>query len=1021
MDTPDRSNSPRSSNARRTATTDELLAHAGWVRALSRVLVADPNAAEDIEQDAWVAALKRPPEAGDGLRAWWSRVVRNEASDARRASSRRQARELAAPTRSEVETPLEANSALEAQRKLVSAIDALEEPLRATVIRRYVQGMSSPEIAKLDGVSESTVRTRLQRALESLRRELDEKTPGGRAAWSALLAPLARMDEALPVAATVVGMSLASKLALSAVAAVVVLSGVLLSQFPAPDESPTRHAGGPAANATPGAEPLMAAEPAVAPRAEIPGDSGDSTASPVSEPVATITARFVTSLGTPIPGATLTSMERSSTTEFPQDGLPTAISGANGRVELTLRDADRSRRRSKRGGLPPETWDVSLEVGGHGWARSELRPTASLGSHTELGDIVLEPGAQVRVRCVRDDGASPAEISVRLMTPDLSLAERQDARNANFGRYDRLAGSGTDPNGSCVLRGVPIGAYRIYASADGLQQAISDAFELLQGDDLVLPDLMLARNDHAIRGRVLAPDGTPCADATIEWPMDGKDAWVGENSQQDGSFLLPSRSSRPIDVCADIEKPEVAYGYARAVAPGSTDVILQLNEPRWIDVLVTDEAGAPIEFFGLGWRHLDGRASGSTIQTRAGGRDRVLARMRPMMVSVHAPGYAVQERGPFTIEEAPATLTIALPLAAIVRGTIRREGEPMPRTGVHLSPAWSDARTRRDGLSQRVGKSITSASTDEHGAFVLSASEAGRYVVWSRLRDSCLLESEVLQLDPQRPIDGVILDTQVTGSLEGRILRRPGAESESAQIRLSSGLPWAREVAVASDGTFAVEGLSPGTWWLRVAAEPRDRDELLPVGETVDDPTLHSVVIATQRTTHIEIDLRNLEPRVVEGVIRLDGQAPARWTAALLPESEKFMRRTAGLIGADGTFRVASEWVGGHTLSLLSSGTERRDDRIDARVVIGAHPARFEFASETGTLDLTGPANALRELRIGLAVGATWITNFRFDAEGRALLAGLPFGTAQLRTLGGDAVVFEILIAARTPTHFTVP
>jgi hypothetical protein len=129
----------------------------------------------------------------------------------------------------------------------------------------------------------------------------------------------------------------------------------------------------------------------------------------------------------------------------------------------------------------------------------------------------------------------------------------------------------------------------------------------------------------------------------------------------------------------------------------------------------------------------------------------------------------------------------------------------------------------------------------------------------------------------------------------------------------------------------------------------------------------------------------------------------------------------AGPIRADGSFLVASEWVGGHTLSLLSSGTERRDDRIEARVVIGAHPARFELASETGTLDLTGPANALRELRVPLTGGATWTTNFRFDAEGRALLDGLPFGAVQLRLPGDDAVVFETLLAAGSPVHFTIP
>src|SRR5689334_24566563 len=80
-------------DSQRPASTDELLAHADWVRRLSRALLSDPNAADDVAQDAWVAALKRPPTAGAGMRAWWARVVRSTASNHRRSELRRTDRE----------------------------------------------------------------------------------------------------------------------------------------------------------------------------------------------------------------------------------------------------------------------------------------------------------------------------------------------------------------------------------------------------------------------------------------------------------------------------------------------------------------------------------------------------------------------------------------------------------------------------------------------------------------------------------------------------------------------------------------------------------------------------------------------------------------------------------------------------------------------------------------------------------------------------------------------------------------
>jgi hypothetical protein len=78
----------------------------------------------------------------------------------------------------------------ETLRRVIEAVVALEEPYRSTVLLRFYDGLPPAEIASAQGVPASTVRTRLQRALERLRRQLDEDERGGRRAWGALLAPL---------------------------------------------------------------------------------------------------------------------------------------------------------------------------------------------------------------------------------------------------------------------------------------------------------------------------------------------------------------------------------------------------------------------------------------------------------------------------------------------------------------------------------------------------------------------------------------------------------------------------------------------------------------------------------------------------------------------------------------------------------------------------------------------------------------------------------------------------------------
>src|SRR5262245_64613195 len=78
-----------------TATPEELLEHAPWLRRLAATLVAGDAAADDLVQETWLAALRHPPSAGAAgeLRPWLARVARNLASNFRRGEARRAERD----------------------------------------------------------------------------------------------------------------------------------------------------------------------------------------------------------------------------------------------------------------------------------------------------------------------------------------------------------------------------------------------------------------------------------------------------------------------------------------------------------------------------------------------------------------------------------------------------------------------------------------------------------------------------------------------------------------------------------------------------------------------------------------------------------------------------------------------------------------------------------------------------------------------------------------------------------------
>jgi len=201
---------------------EELLRHAGWLRALAASLVRDSGSADDLLQDTWLAALRHTPKAEAG--PWLARVMHNLARNRRRADANRSAREI----ESGGERPDLAPDALleeaEAQRLLAEAVTRLDASLRVVVVLRFFRGLDSADIARELGLAPSTVRTRLAKALEELRAELDRRFEGGRRAWSALLTGLLAPRSALaPAPAGAAAASLAAPLLWTAAAA---LAGV---------------------------------------------------------------------------------------------------------------------------------------------------------------------------------------------------------------------------------------------------------------------------------------------------------------------------------------------------------------------------------------------------------------------------------------------------------------------------------------------------------------------------------------------------------------------------------------------------------------------------------------------------------------------------------------------------------------------------------------------------------------------------------------------------------------------------
>ena len=132
-------------------------------------VVRQQQDAEDVAQEAFVRAHRsfRKLRNRDSFRAWLVRTTWRLALDHRRGEQRRSARHNAHAV-STIHFPVDAAAATERVAALWEAIDALPEKLRITIVLSAIEGHAVADVARLLGVPEGTVKSRLHHARQQL-------------------------------------------------------------------------------------------------------------------------------------------------------------------------------------------------------------------------------------------------------------------------------------------------------------------------------------------------------------------------------------------------------------------------------------------------------------------------------------------------------------------------------------------------------------------------------------------------------------------------------------------------------------------------------------------------------------------------------------------------------------------------------------------------------------------------------------------------------------------------------------
>ncbi len=750
-------------------TVDELLAHSEWLTRLARALVGDA-AAGDVVQDTYEAALAKPAKPRGPVRPWLGGVARNMARMAARGRIRRERREQAVPVHDDVPSPEELLARAQIQQKVGRLVIELPEPLRATLLLRFFEGLSASDIARAQGIPAATVRSRLKDALDRIRAALDAEHGNDRRAWASLLAPaLAAVPHGTAAATGGVIVSTQVKALIVIVVAALVLVG-------------TRSAGlwGGGATGTPPPKPTL----------------------PSTAPVRAAEAPSVRGLPTM------------------HDADPKGALRLEGQV-IDEHDAPVAHATVAIDANPPKVVETESDGGFvfEGLLRRDYRIEATAGDrYAGLAAVRLTDNPEPITLRMRKGGI--VEVTVTDRAGGAPVAGADVELRSWFSTLTWKAT--TNAAGIATLAGVGAGSSPLVARANGYAQAAMILGTSGNPATVEHAALSLARG-ASLAGRVLDDSGAPIANARVVATSASEPLPVVDPYRDavvtgaDGSFSIATLSAGTWRISASAGEfaPTTSAPIVVDGEHARTGIELRLTAGAVVRGTVKDRSGAPVpgaEVTVVDRGYVDWRARRQAFTDASGAFS--IAGLAPRAVDV----VAWHESGASAIVpvDLAAThehaVTLTLDVTGIITGTVvDSRGQPIGDAQVIATPVWSGGTADRAEWGVR---GVQEMITDQGGAFRFAGLPAGSYHVHAArpgASEAALWLSTGVTTKPDvAPIKIVV---PADGRATGKVQLADGTAAAAFTIAIDGTRPMP---FVTKDGAFAVPAAA-GTYDLTVA------------------------------------------------------------------------------------------------------------------------------------------------------------------------------------------------------------
>lgn len=817
---------------------EELLAHAAWVRELARGLVRDASDADDLAQDTFVAALRGTPRERGAMRAWLAGIARRLAW--KRQRDHRRESDLDDGALEHAGSNPESIERLELHELLAKELRALREPLRATLIERYVHGRSAAQIAERSDVPLATVRSRLKLGLDELRARLDRRFD--RETWMSALA-LAAGSKGAKVAG---GSALAGGMLVSTIAKVTAgLVLVVLGVWIAGPRLESERA--------PALETALA-EPASSSRGlegDEPHDLANSTVADLAQRESMSSAAEAPSSEVPVDAGATRAVARGRCVDLlhePIEGVEVALLGI-GSFDPTWSDPSwqslvpvQSSFSAKDGRFEALLRVESAAVQGHAGVRVEFRrngyATESLviylTSEPEpaVRDVVLHRPVRVS-GSVRDADGNPCVQAAVFAVP----RETGQRRLFRDDRKDRPRAV-TRVDGSFEMPEAPEGPVWIVARADDGREGDALALILSAGQPKEELELLVpGRADGGwIRGVVLDPSGAPSPRARLKVVHSrAKDSATAvgalggsanERADEQGRFAFRAERGQRYTLRAASARSQDFGAHASDLEAGANEILLRLEPPRTLRVRALDARSAPLAAFRVTLSSVAatdrwdtsvelGRATSGAL---AGGELELPMPVEPFTLTAESPSWSPVVLGPLDPARLADALEVRFEQGPNVSGIVLADGQPVAgaRLSVFRERDGSEVPSL-DGFRARYWavKLPEPVLSDRSGRFTLLAPRQNGIHIRAELPGRAPARLGPFALASTDAAVDIRLELGNPGAIEGRVLDADGKPVASAFIGVSAGEGAPRGAQSNELGVFRIDDLAAGRYRVR--------------------------------------------------------------------------------------------------------------------------------------------------------------------------------------------------------------